>query len=280
VSRVGVVTIVHGRTEHLLQQRRALLRSGEQLAEHVIVAMDDPALGRLAVPELDGVHLVTVPAAAASAGVVEVGLPLARARNLGAAAARALEAEVLVFLDVDCLPGPGLVAGYREAAAAHPERLLCGPVTYLDPPPPAGYDLDRLDEADAPHAARPAPAAGETELGGRHELFWSLSFAVTTATWARIGGFDEAYSGYGGEDTDFAFRARKAGVELAWIGSARAYHQFHPVDRPPVGHLDDILRNGALFAERWGEWPMLGWLEAFEGLGLVRRTGEGGWART
>ena len=43
---------------------------------------------------------------------------------------------------------------------------------------------------------------------------------------------------------------------------------------PPVEHLDDILRNGRVFRDRWGSWPMRGWLEAFERRGLVSRRGE------
>nr|WP_246046228.1 galactosyltransferase-related protein [Rarobacter faecitabidus] len=31
-----------------------------------------------------------------------------------------------------------------------------------------------------------------------------MTFALSSATWQRIGGFDEGYCGYGGEDTDFA----------------------------------------------------------------------------
>jgi len=58
------------------------------------------------------------------------------------------------------------------------------------------------------------------------------------------------------------------------VGSARAYHQWHPVSDPPVEHLDDILRNGATFFERWGSWPMEGWLAEFERRGLVRKQGE------
>ncbi|MDO9396736.1 MAG: glycosyltransferase family 2 protein, partial [Herbiconiux sp.] len=77
-----------------------------------------------------------------------------------------------------------------------------------------------------------------------------------------------------GEDTDFAFAAREAGVELAWVGSARAYHQHHPVQSPPVDHLDDIVRNATVFHERWGTWPMGGWLDAFEQRGLVHRDGD------
>lgn len=269
MTRVAVVTVVHGRHGHLMNQLAALEQ--QRAHEHVIVAMNDPGVATL-LPGGSRVHLVSTRSEGGA-------LPLAQARNLGASTALALDAEVLVFLDVDCLPGAGAIAAYADAAT-EPERdtcarLLSGPVTYLPPPPPGGYALDRLAEADDPHAARPAPAPGEVHLGGSHELFWSLSFALDARVWNRIGGFCESYTGYGGEDTDFAFTARSRGVELAWIGSARAYHQHHPVQQPPVEHLDDILRNARVFHDRWGSWPMRGWLDAFEQRGLVRRTAAG-----
>jgi hypothetical protein len=106
--------------------------------------------------------------------------------------------------------------------------------------------------------------------GNDPRLFWSLSFAVTMATWAEVGGFCEQYVGYGGEDTDFGFAARAAGVRLTWVGGADAYHQWHPTQSPPIAHLDDILRNGAVFARRWvdGRWRG-GWTPSATG-GLVR----------
>lgn len=186
-------------------------------------------------------------------------------------------ADLLIFLDVDCLPSAELVRGYQEAAAAPATRgaLLSGPVTYLDPPGPSGYDFTRLVAEDSPHPARPARQRGETLLGGPHELFWSLSFAVDAPTWTRIGGFCEDYLGYGGEDTDFGQRARGSGVPLAWVGDSRAYHQHHPTTDPPVQHLDAILRNAAVFHSRWGWWPMQGWLQEFERTGLVERDHDG-----
>lgn len=265
--RVAVITIAHGRHAHWAMQRLALTRSrGADL--QVLVAIEDSSFqADAAEPELQIVSLGGDPER----------LPLAHARNAGATAALAAGAELLVFLDVDCIPAPGLVHGYHAAAVAERSsgHLLCGPVTYLPAPGPEGYPLDALTAWDDPHDARPAPAPGQIVLGGPHELFWSLSFAVDAPTWQRIGGFDECYTGYGAEDTDFGQRARRAGVELAWVGSARAYHQYHPTADPPVQHLDDILRNGALFAKRWGWWPMGGWLDRFEGLGLVERDHDG-----
>ncbi|WP_313410399.1 galactosyltransferase-related protein, partial [Aeromicrobium sp.] len=267
---VAVVTIAHGRHEHLAAQERSLRAGARPPDLRVVVAMDDPAVADL-------VTGASWPTSVEAIDRHPQGLPLAAARNCGARAAIEGGADVLVFLDVDCLVGPDLVADYADAVAASEDRVWCGPVTYLPPAPSGGYPLD-LVGWDGPHAARPAPDPGERVDGGDPDLFWSLSFALARETWERIDGFGEEYVGYGGEDTDFAHRAAERGIGIAWTGGARAYHQHHPVESPPVSHLDDILRNGAIFAERWGRWPMTGWLEAFEEQGLVQRHRDG-WRR-
>lgn len=208
------------------------------------------------------------------------GFRVGEGRNRAAEAAIDAGAELLVFLDVDCLPGPDLLAAYRSAAASHPDALLAGAVTYLSSVqrPEHAADLPFLSR---PHRARPALPAGETRAAthAEYDLFWSLSFAVTPAVWRRIGGFHPGYEGYGAEDTDLAWTARARGVEMRWVGGAAAYHQWHPVSSPPWQHLDDILRNGAAFHGRWGVWPMGGWLEAFAAAGAIEQR-DGVWART
>ncbi len=235
------------------------------------------------VVQLDGVSEPDLVEGAVRVAPGDEGLRLAAGRNRGAAEAIGRGADLLVFLDVDCLPHPQLLPLYeraaREAAGIHP-TLLCGPVTYL----PEGATPDGPADADeyvAPHPARPAPAAGVTEPARPDEwdLFWSLSFACTAATWAAVGGFDESYEGYGGEDTDFAQSAALAGASLAWVGGAHALHQFHPTSSPPWQHLDDILRNGRIFARRWGRWPMTGWLAAFADAGAIELV-DGDWRWT
>ncbi|WP_199906907.1 glycosyltransferase family 2 protein [Aeromicrobium chenweiae] len=268
---LAVITIVHGRHDHLALQQAGLHRSTHRPDLHVVVAMDDLALEE----DLDPVPWPRRIVHLARSGRH---LPLARARNIGAQTAIAAGATTLVFLDVDCVPAEPLLAAYAAAAthAVTCRDLLCGPVTYLPPPPAGGYDLTDLDSLAEPHAARPAPPAGTVERT-RHgyELFWSLSFALSHEAWYDIGGFDEAYVGYGGEDTDFARRAEGLGTALTWVGDARAFHQHHPVSTPPVEHVEDVVRNATLFHERWGEWPMTGWLTAFEERGLVRRRADG-----
>lgn len=271
---IAVVTVAHGRHEHLRMQHAALARSTVVPDDYVVVAIDDPELEAWEAPHGPRPRVLRQEGAPG-------GLPLAAARNRGALAAFATGADMVVFLDVDCMPTPGLVAAYRDAAttAEGQEAVLCGPVTYLDPPGPGGYDLATLEALVDPHPARPAPLDGEVVRDpAGHHLFWSLSFAIDAATWGRVGGFDESYVGYGAEDTDLGQRAAAADVPLAWVGGAHALHQHHPTSDPPVQHVDDVVRNGRLFASRWGWWPMRGWLDAFVSRGLVDRLPDGSYA--
>ncbi|AGL16566.1 glycosyltransferase family 2 protein [Actinoplanes sp. N902-109] len=261
----AVITLCSAaRLEHVRRQQRLL---AGQPVRRVLVWLDaDPPPPVAEFADAEVLHVPPGPA----------GLRLAAGRNRGAAAAGA---DLLVFLDADCLPGPDLLTRYRDAAQAYPGGVLCGPVTYL----PAGVLPEHPAELSAltsPHAARPAPPDGENVVAGPddYRLFWSLSFAVTAATWAALGGFHPGYEGYGGEDTDLAYTARAAGVPLVWVGGAHAYHQHHPTSSPPWQHLDDILRNGRLFAGRWGFWPMQGWLDAFAAAGAIELT-PSGWQR-
>lgn len=264
---VAVITLFSAaRLTHALNQFTLLAGGTGRLV--VAVWLDEAEA-----PVVDGVTVIRVPPG-------RDGLRLAAGRNAGAAEALRRGARLLVFLDADCLPGPELLERYTEARYEHPESVFCGPVTYL-PEGAAPRTPDGLRAATAPHAARPSLPPGETRAATSDEqrLFWSLSFACSPQAWVRSQGFDETYEGYGAEDTDFASRLQQRGIELRWVGGAHAYHQYHPTSSPPIQHLDDILRNGALYRDRWGSWPMEGWLKAFEEADVIRLR-HGSWEKT
>ena len=268
--RTAVITVASAaRREHLERQRRVLAEVSNDIVR--VEAWLDETLPD-GIRDV-GTHTLHVPPGPR-------GIRVGEGRNRAAERAIDAGAELLVFLDVDCLPGPELLPAYRAAARTDPAALLAGPVTYLASVQRPGSASD-LPFLRRPHRARPALPLGQarTATAAEYDLFWSLSFAVTPATWRRIGGFHPGYEGYGAEDTDLAWTARERGVEMRWIGGADAFHQWHPVSSPPWQHLDDILRNGATFHERWGEWPMGGWLDAFAAAGAVERRGEA-WVRT
>lgn len=248
-----VITLVHGRERQLGNLILGLEQSLRPVEGLWIVFMNERE--RRLHSEHFAIHALRVDGPAGR-------LPLAQARN----AMGRMEGD-WIFLDVDCIPSPGLVGAYERALAAGPHAVHLGEVRYLpDGANAPGWDMPRLMKAGVEHplaAFRSAP--GEPMP---HHLFWSLNFACSAATFARIGGFDPGYVGYGGEDTDFAFRARACGVELRSAG-ALALHQYHPTYQPPLNHFAAIVANARRFHEQWQHWPMEGWLQAFADLGLI-----------
>src|SRR5512143_3323755 len=103
--RTAVVTIAHGRHEHLAGQLWGLAQQSLQPDVFVAVAMHDPAVRDVVERHALPAWSVHVPDVAATPS----GLPLAAARNAGARAATEAGADRLVFLDVDCIPSAGLV---------------------------------------------------------------------------------------------------------------------------------------------------------------------------
>lgn len=276
---LAVITSVSGRHDHLVKQRQGLRRNTGRVDLHVVAAVADPDLGTLLGRCVEGpsVALVDVPNSPSSGS----GLPLARARNAGAELAIAAGADQLIFLDVDCIPGPDLVNRYAACLGQEPLSLLSGPVSYLPPPPPQGYDLAQMTSSREGHPGRPVPPEDAVVHDADHRLFWSLSFALDRRTWQAIGGFCELYEGYGGEDTDFGQLAAAAGIRHSWVGGAWAYHQYHHTQNPPIQHVASIIRNARIFQERWGWWPMHGWLQAFAEMGLVTYDArQGSWLET
>ncbi|WP_421729081.1 glycosyltransferase family 2 protein [Brevundimonas sp.] len=255
MTGLSVLTLVKNRALHLDRLIEGLDRSAYRPLELIIVDMsDEPVEPR----SRGGFPTTTVPLAAE-------GLPLAAARNLAAERARG---DRLLFLDVDCIPTTGL-AGRMDEALRDEDALVCAEVRYLAADAVhEDWTETGLAEAARPHPVRDFPTSGrryETNAG----LFWSLTFGIRRDTFARVGGFDEGFEGYGAEDTDFGFRCREAGLPLVFIGGPGSFHQHHGVYDPPLQHFEPILENARRFRQRWGFWPMEGWLKAFAERGLV-----------
>lgn len=270
MSGLAVVTIARGRHQHLRRQRRGLASGTETPLAHVIVSMGDPDIDEVASAEAD------LPTDVVHLGPSEK-LPLARARNIGVARAAELGADAVALLDVDCLPEASLVADHRRLLAAIPATgpsVISGRVRYL-PEGMAEHDYapGRLEELARDHPARVLPTEPLAE--GDVRMLWSLNLGMRVRDWDAVGGFDEEYSGYGGEDTDFGQRVAAAGGRMWWTAAAGVFHQWHPVSKPPVEHVVDIVANANLFHSKWGWYPMDGWLEEFRRRGLVKLTTSG-----
>lgn len=252
---LSVLTLVKNRAGHLRQLVEGLRRSG--LAPDELIVVDMGSAIPVAVDPLPwSVTILTLDADA---------LPLAAARNLAASHARC---NALLFLDVDCIPGGGLVAAMR-AALEEQDALICAEIRYLGPQDARStWTENDLYARGERHPVRDFPATGlraEPNPG----LFWSLAFGIRAARFQALRGFDERFTGYGAEDTDFGFRASAASLPLLFLGGTAAYHQHHEGFDPPLQHFADIIRNARTFYGIWGRWPMEGWLAAFARMGLI-----------
>ena len=259
-GKVSVLTLVRGRESHLANLIDALAGQILPPDELVIAYMQDTPH-----PLPDGLPFeVRICFAAAD----DEPMPLAAARNC---AAHAATGDMLIFLDVDCVPSPSLVLAYALGLREH-DACLMGDVLYLPEGATRGADAQRLDELGVRHPAKPAPPETGARIEPDYGELWGLSFALRRDAFERCGGLDERFVGYGAEETDFARTLEAAGVPLMRIGGARAYHQHHAVRTPPLHHFDDIVRNAGLFRKKWGDWPMGYWLGQFEDAGLIARS--------
>lgn len=259
---VSALTIARGRADHLRNLIRGLTLQTQPPVDLLIGVMAPEPFSDL--PDAPfPVRQILIPGDA---------LPLARARNT---VAREGLGAVLAFIDVDCIPDPALIAGYARACAPG-AGLMMGEVLYL--PGGAtddGLDFARFAQRGVRHSDRAGPPAQPVERCTDYRCFWSLNFAIHADDFARSGGFDEGYEGYGGEDTDFGRTLDSLDIPISWIQGARVYHQYHPHFMPPVHHLGSVVRNAERFRRKWGHRTMEHWLYCFGLMGLIENAPEG-----
>jgi GT2 family glycosyltransferase len=173
----------------------------------------------------------------------ERGLP--NARNVGVGLATG---DVVLFLDDDSIPSPGLVE-------AHARR-------YSDPGVHGvgGRVLGGYDRAGGV-PGRFDPASGRvsrnfsSEQGGDADHLPGGNMSFRREVFGRAGGFDPAYGGSAiGEETDFCLRVRRAGFRLVYEPAAVLEHLHLPTGGCRAPRFESWLywqsHNSMLFALR------------------------------
>lgn len=256
---LSVVTLVRDRNA-LLRSFLAGLAAQRSPVEVVVVragGVEDP---REVIDEVGGLR-----ATVCEVEAPDERIPYSTARNAGAAAA---SGEHLAFCDADTIASPTFAGSIDAALAAH-DALCTGEVRYLPPGDASGVAFDELLARSRPHPHREAVPHRGVALGGRHELVWGLCMAMRHSTFDLVGGFDEGYGGYAGEDTDLGRSLAAAGIPVGLVADAVVLHQHHDSFDPPVQQLRATVANAQRYRDKWGTWPMAGWLKSFAELGLV-----------
>ena len=291
---VTVITTCYGRNRHLYNLLSSLA-NGSVKPDDVIIVNDDADPKRLADFALNIVKIPTTVDLVDSADHQtlkksdKTEFDIGHNRNIGAAHATY---ETLIFLDVDCIVAPSFIEQLSTKLSQYPSALLMGQPRYLTRPLSNEESLalqkgalinDYLnhlsvynpyrDNFDAKQSISTEVAPTAIKKTNDYGAFWSLCFAIKREQFEQIGGFDTQYTGYGAEDTDFAFTARQLDIDF-YLTADLIYHQQHAVYRPPLNHLESIIVNANRFYQKWQCWPMGGWLEQFCKMGLIEWTHE------
>ena len=155
-----------------------------------------------------------------------------RARNLGVAST---DSEVVAFVDADCIPGPEWIEHHLEWQRRASNLLVTGSRRHvdvmLDPEAVASGDLLTIpasDEAIEPDDWRRLVYRRSQRLIYGDEGFRAAiggNSSLRRSRYLAAGGQSEAFTGWGGEDTELAWRIWNNGVFVVPENRAMIYHQ-------------------------------------------------------
>jgi N-acetylglucosaminyl-diphospho-decaprenol L-rhamnosyltransferase len=164
--------------------------------------------------------------------------------------------EWIVVLNNDVLLPAGWLSALLGAAERHGLDIVC----------PAMRERDQNYDFESYARDFTAKLRGVVRRGGAH----GVCFAVRSAVFERIGGFDEAFRIGQFEDADFFRRARLAGFRTGVVGACFIHH-FGSVTQDALSDTKKQrpyeAENRAHFRKKWRlGWARRRWEKAIDGL--------------
>lgn len=249
-NQYSVVTIVHKRTRPLYNLVRQLESSDFLPSEVIVVWMGPPCSESLLTSSrFDIQHKF----------IANDHLPVAKARNKGF---NCCSNSQVVYLDVDCVFPPNLTTALLSTL--RPGRVVNPKVHYL---PEITEDQEYTELLQA---ATSIPRHSRVPLHTpvSFNYFRALAFAIHRRDFQATGGFDEAFSGIGAVDIDFATRCTMNGYQLFKVAPIAIHPSLNKL-APPILHVCDIVTNAARFKQKWGNYPMRACLRELVDAGLI-----------
>ena len=252
----SIVTIVKGRRPQLANHLASCSRANVLPLEHIVVAIDGPSD---ITPPNKTYPLRIEPLSTTEADI----LPLAKSRNKGINSATS---EIVIVLDVDCIVSPSLFQTFLDKLEKN--TITSAYPYYLSRVPNHTEKYANLKQESVLHPSRKRI---KPEIAIDPRLFWSLAFCGYKMDLLAAGGFDETFTGYGSEDTDFAVSLSEKGMSFTFVEDV-VLHQYHDKYDPPLNYLQDIVVNAQHYKAKHGVWPMEGWLKKLQHAGFIAWT--------
>ena len=258
--RVSVIIATYDSCDLLAETLRHLARQTLPTDDYEVIVGDDGSSDRTA----EVVHSFADRMHIKYFFQEDRGFRVAAARN---GAARLAAGSLLVILDTGSMVGPDFLA---EHLAAHPadgnRRSVLGLSYGYNPEVPMpGVDelLGRMTPETVVQRFREMPdfndVRGPYFAGCGQDLtkrlipwkaFWTGNCSVRTDDFRRVGGFDEIFQGWGGEDMELGFRLQRAGLPIELAPAAWAV--VAPHERDQGANFDDLYANMRRFL---GKFP-------------------------
>ena len=166
--------------------------------------------------------------------------------------------DLIVFLDAECLLARDALERVAAGLAVYDDALVVPQRQRIETP--SGLSACLLEPAmkrwlslvpEIRGSAKDTRRLCAAAIGPRPWAAFSGPLLALRREAARtLGGWDEGYRGWGVEDTDFTYRALRAGLRPL-VGPV-AFHQEHPVEKDQRGSL---ARNKRRFVRRHGVEP-------------------------
>ena len=198
-------------------------------------------------------------------GQEDKGFRAAAVRNLGVSAS---SHDNLIFLDCDMLPLPNLVESIMKWLHVSKNVILIGHRRFVSTDE---FSIDQCIDSIAPLIDLPDinsenqivrkgskgvtvdwrekiySETNQLKAAGAHvfRTFCSGNVGFSKEAWDKLGGFDEDFNNWGGEDTEFGFRAYNQGYWFVPIDEALALHQ-----EPPGGENETDRIEGQLITHK------------------------------
>lgn len=234
---ISLIVLTYNRSDALLAVLDALCRQTDMDFE-VVIADDGSRQEHVLAVTATGKKW---PFSLCHAWHPDVGFTAAAARNMGA---RLAKGAYLIFLDGDCVPLPDFVQRHRALASENcfvngsrvllNEKLTVTALRQSLPAPRANPIFwlrqrvqGRCNKLLGLFLRWPAALRAQ-KTRFRWKGIRSCNFGLWLNAFERIGGFDEAYDGWGHEDADLVLRLHRAGYRrIDGFWATEVLHLWH-----------------------------------------------------
>jgi glycosyltransferase involved in cell wall biosynthesis len=195
------------------------------------------------------------------------GYRVAAARNIGIANATA---DVCVFLDSGVLAHSGCLSAHMRNYRGGVPTAVVGYVYCFEFGTDDAEEMRRQLDFDDPDGTVAELNASGRWLDIRERfyakypvmhsapapwlMYWTCNTSATTALLREVGGFDESFRGWGGEDVELAYRLHRRGAVFRSDRAAAALHYPHPKSRM---HNKEVARSNYAYMIRKHDTPIM-----------------------